>query len=207
MEGHTIVRPQDIKWGPAPAILPPGAEAAVLSGDPGKEGFFVLRLKLPAGYRVAPHTHPVDEVVTVISGTFCMGMGETADPSKAQPLPAGSFFALPPGTAHYVFTTKRRLYKSAPTVPGDLPTSTRRTIRGRSRSEVEEHPLTDDTTTLRTGNGTKASTTRRANGAVTRVAATPTSETTLSGKTAAFSSTTRAQRYVIPDTLVLEGTN
>ena len=103
MEGHTSVSPQDIKWGPAPAMLPPGAEAAVLFGDPSKEGLFVLRLKFPAGYRVAPHTHPVDEVVTVISGTFYKGMGETADPSKAQPLPAGSFFALPPGTAHYVF--------------------------------------------------------------------------------------------------------
>jgi quercetin dioxygenase-like cupin family protein len=64
---------------------------------------FVLRLKFPDGYSVPPHTHPVDEIVTIISGTFSMGMGETADQSKAQPLPAGSFFALPPGTAHYVF--------------------------------------------------------------------------------------------------------
>ena len=103
MEGHSIVSPQEIKWGPAPAVLPPGARAAVLFGDPAKEGLFALRLKLPAGYRVPPHTHPVDEVVTVISGTFSLGMGETADQSSAQPLPAGSFFALPPSTAHYVF--------------------------------------------------------------------------------------------------------
>src|SRR5262245_29335113 len=103
MEEVNTVRPQEIKWGPAPAVLPAGAEAAVLFGDPSKEGYFVLRLKFPAGYRVAPHTHPVDEVVTVISGTFYKGMGETVDPRKAQPLPAGSFFALPPGMAHYVF--------------------------------------------------------------------------------------------------------
>jgi quercetin dioxygenase-like cupin family protein len=103
MGGHQIVSPPDIKWGPAPAVLPPGAEAAVLFGDPSKEGLFALRLKLPQGYRVAPHTHPVDEVVTVISGTFGLGMGETADPAAAQPLPAGSFFALPPDMAHYVF--------------------------------------------------------------------------------------------------------
>jgi quercetin dioxygenase-like cupin family protein len=103
MEGHSIVSPQEIKWGPAPAVLPPGAEAAVLFGDPSKEGLFVLRLKLPAGYSVPPHTHPVDEVVTVISGTFSMGMGETANQSSAQPLPAGSFFAHPPDTPHYVF--------------------------------------------------------------------------------------------------------
>jgi hypothetical protein len=54
MEGHTIVPPQEIKWGAAPAMLPPGAEAAVLFGDPSKEGLFVLRLKFPAGYRVPP---------------------------------------------------------------------------------------------------------------------------------------------------------
>jgi quercetin dioxygenase-like cupin family protein len=120
MEGHTIVPPQEIKWGPAPAMLPPGAEAAVLFGDPGKEGLFVLRLKFPKGYRVAPHTHPVDEVLTVISGTFRMGMGETADQSKAQPLPAGSFFALPPGTAHYVFTNEETIVQISTNGPWDL---------------------------------------------------------------------------------------
>jgi len=100
MGGHTMVAPQEIKWGPAPPVLPPGAEAAVLFGDPSKEGLFALRLKLPEGYSVPPHTHPVDEVVTVVSGTFNLGMGEVADQSKTQALPAGSFFALPPETAH-----------------------------------------------------------------------------------------------------------
>ena len=51
MDPHTIVSPQEIKWGPAPAVLPPGAEAAVLFGDPSKEGLFALRLKLPQGYQ------------------------------------------------------------------------------------------------------------------------------------------------------------
>ena len=76
MEGHTIVSPQEIKWGPAPAVLPPGAKAAILFGNPSKEGLFALRLKLPAGYRVPPHTHPVDEVVTVVSGKFNLGIGK-----------------------------------------------------------------------------------------------------------------------------------
>src|SRR5262245_24277596 len=120
MEGHTIVPPQEIKWGPAPAMLPPGAEAAVLFGDPSKEGLFVLRLKFPAGYRVAPHTHPVDEVITVISGTFHMGMGETADQGKAQPLPAGSFFAHPPGTAHYVSTNEETIVQISTNGPWGL---------------------------------------------------------------------------------------
>src|SRR5262245_43016436 len=120
MAGHTIVPPQKIKWGPAPAELPPGAEAAVLFGDPNKEGLFVLRLKMPSGYRVAPHTHPVDEVITVISGTFRMGMGETADRGKAQPLPAGSFFALPPGTAHFVSTNEQTIVQISTNGPWGL---------------------------------------------------------------------------------------
>ena len=120
MEGHTIVPPQEIKWGPAPAVLPPGAQATVLLGDPSKEGLFVLRLKLPAGYSVAPHTHPVDEVITVISGTFRMGMGQTANPRKTQPLPAGSFFALPPGMAHYVFTDEETVVQISTVGPWGL---------------------------------------------------------------------------------------
>jgi quercetin dioxygenase-like cupin family protein len=120
MERHTSVAPQDIKWGPAPAVLPPGAEAAVLLGDPSKEGLFVLRLKFPAGYRVAPHTHPVDEVVTVISGTFHEGMGETFDRRKAQPFPAGSFFARPPGMAHYVLLEEETVIQISTVGPWGL---------------------------------------------------------------------------------------
>jgi quercetin dioxygenase-like cupin family protein len=102
-ETHTMVAPGDVKWGPAPKVLPKGAEAAVLFGDPTKEGLFALRIKVPAGYAIAPHTHPADEVVTVISGTTLLGMGETADRGATKALPAGSFFALPPGMAHFVF--------------------------------------------------------------------------------------------------------
>ena len=120
MDGHTIVAPQEIKWGPAPPVLPPGAEAAVLYGDPTKEGLFALRLKLPEGYSVPPHTHPVDEAVTVISGTFSLGMGETADQSKAQALPAGSFFVLPPGTAHYVFIDQETIIQISTVGPWGL---------------------------------------------------------------------------------------
>jgi quercetin dioxygenase-like cupin family protein len=118
--GHEIVSPQEIKWGPAPPVLPPGAEAAVLFGDPSKEGLFALRLKLPEGYSVPPHTHPVDEVVTVISGTFSLGMGETADRSAVQPLPAGSFFALPPDTPHYVFIDEETIIQISTVGPWGL---------------------------------------------------------------------------------------
>ena len=102
-DAHTMMAPNDIKWGPAPKVLPAGAQAAVLFGDPTKEGLFALRVKFPAGYAIAPHTHPVDEVVTVISGTFNLGMGGIAEKSTVAALPAGSFFALPPETPHYAF--------------------------------------------------------------------------------------------------------
>ena len=103
MGEHKLFAPQDIKWGAAPPSVPLGAQAAVLFGDPGKEGLFAFRLKMPKGYHIAPHTHPKPEVVTVISGTARLGMGTSADRSKAEILPAGSFFALTPGSAHYFF--------------------------------------------------------------------------------------------------------
>jgi quercetin dioxygenase-like cupin family protein len=103
MDTHKMIAPQEINWGPAPAALPPGAQAATLYGDPTKEALFAVRLKFPKGYQIAPHTHPKAEVVTVITGTFRLGLGETADRSKVNVLPAGSFTALPPGTAHFAF--------------------------------------------------------------------------------------------------------
>lgn len=102
-DDHTIVTPSDIKWGAAPTSVPKGAEAAVLYGDPTKDGPFSMRLKMPAGYHIPPHTHPKPEIVTVISGTFQLGDGATADKSKAKSLPAGSFVALPPGMQHYAY--------------------------------------------------------------------------------------------------------
>lgn len=100
---HKVFLPQDIEWGPAPAALPSGAESATLFGDPTKEGLFALRFKVPKGYRIAPHTHPSPELVTVVSGRFGMGLGDAADRGKVQWLPAGSFSIMYPGVAHYVF--------------------------------------------------------------------------------------------------------
>ena len=117
---HTILGASEVKWSPGPPSIPPGAQAAVLYGDPGKEGLFVLRLKLPKGYRLAPHTHPKPEIVTVISGTFRFGMGETADQSKAQPLGAGSFFAMPPGMAHFAFTDEETVIQLNASGPWSL---------------------------------------------------------------------------------------
>ena len=119
-DAHKIAMPQEIKWAPGPASIPPGAEAAVLYGDPSKEGLFTLRLKLPKGYAIPPHTHPKPEVVTVISGTFRLGMGEKADKAKAQALPAGSFFALSPGMAHFASADEDTVIQLNSTGPWSL---------------------------------------------------------------------------------------
>jgi quercetin dioxygenase-like cupin family protein len=75
---------------------------ALLYGDPAKDGIFVMRLKFPANYKIPAHTHPTDEVVTVVSGEFNIGMGATFDPAKTKALTAGGVIAMPPGTQHYV---------------------------------------------------------------------------------------------------------
>ena len=66
--------PAALKWGPAPAALPGGAQMAVVSGDPGKKGMFVVELKMPADYAVPPHWHPTDETVKVLSGKLHYAM-------------------------------------------------------------------------------------------------------------------------------------
>src|SRR4051812_41863405 len=72
---EVLVTPADLKWQAAPPSLPKGAKVALLEGDPSKKGPFVMRVKLPDGYKIAPHTHPQDERVTVLSGTLYLGMG------------------------------------------------------------------------------------------------------------------------------------
>jgi quercetin dioxygenase-like cupin family protein len=120
MKDHTVVSSEQVKWGPAPASIPAGAEAAVLYGDPSKDGLFALRLKLPPGYHIPPHWHPKPEIVTVISGTFRLGMGEAADQGKAEALPAGSFFAFPPGMAHYAYADEETVVQLNSTGPWGL---------------------------------------------------------------------------------------
>lgn len=99
--GHVMLAPGDVKWGDAPPILPAGAKFAVLYGDPGKEGLYVVRLRLPAGYKIAAHWHPVDENVTVLSGSFAMGMGDKLDAAKTRAFPAGSFLVMPGKMNHF----------------------------------------------------------------------------------------------------------
>jgi quercetin dioxygenase-like cupin family protein len=119
-EEHKVLTPQQMKWGPGPASIPPGAEAVSLYGDPAKEGLFAMRLKLPKGYQIPAHTHPKPEVVTVISGAVYLGMGANADRSKAQALPAGSLFAMSPGMEHYLFADEEAVVQLNSTGPWGL---------------------------------------------------------------------------------------
>jgi quercetin dioxygenase-like cupin family protein len=89
------------KWGPAPAVFPAGAKMAVLHGDPGKAEYFTVRLEFPNGYRIAPHWHPTDEAITVISGTFLVGMGDAFDAPRMMTLPAGGFVVAGATMHHY----------------------------------------------------------------------------------------------------------
>ncbi len=99
---HAVVNADDVTWKDGPPSLPKGSQMAVLYGDPSKDGIFVMRLKLPANYKIPPHTHAVDEVVTVVSGEFNLGMGPQFDAGKTMALKAGGVVAMPPGTQHYV---------------------------------------------------------------------------------------------------------
>jgi quercetin dioxygenase-like cupin family protein len=99
---HVTMNPSDIKWGPPPAVLEQkGATFTVLSGDPGQAGSFVVRLKLDAGYRINPHWHPTDEHLTVISGMFQVGMGDTFERTKMKDIAAGGYVLLPAEMKHY----------------------------------------------------------------------------------------------------------
>jgi hypothetical protein len=98
--------PDAVPYGPAPAFVAPGAQLAVLEGNPaGSSGDYTVRLKMPDGYRVAPHWHPYRENVTVLSGTFKVGMGDRFDESKMGVFPAGSFAYLDPDMHHYAMAS------------------------------------------------------------------------------------------------------
>ena len=91
------------EWKSGPPSLPPGAKIAVLEGDPTKAGPFVFRVKVPDGYRIPLHTHPKTERVTVIQGTFNIGMGDKVDDTKAKAMPVGTYGYWTAGMKHFVF--------------------------------------------------------------------------------------------------------
>lgn len=113
---HAILTPGDLKWADVPS-LPPGAQIAMVEGPLNEAKPFLFRLKLPANYRIPPHSHPAVERVTVLSGTFHLGMGEKADRAAAKALPAGSIAIMPPGMVHYAFTEQETVVQLNGTGP------------------------------------------------------------------------------------------
>ena len=99
-----LQEPSRIEWRAA-ENLPPGAQVAVLEGDPAKEGFFTMRLKMPDGYRVPPHWHAKQERVTILSGVLNLGTGDTFEASKTKPLQPGTYSSMPPKMTHFAWMT------------------------------------------------------------------------------------------------------
>ena len=105
-QAQNAFTPDEVKYGPAPPFLPVGAQLAVLEGDPmASSGDFTIRLKMPDGYKVAPHTHPSRENVTVLSGTLKVGMGDQFDASMMMSFGSGSFAYLDPSMHHYAMAS------------------------------------------------------------------------------------------------------
>ena len=99
-----ILSAAELQWRDGPPTLPAGAKMVVLDGDPRKEGSFTMRLKMPAGYRIPPHTHPTAERVTVISGVVHLGLGEKFNENAGREMKPGDFVAISPGVAHFAWS-------------------------------------------------------------------------------------------------------
>ena len=102
---HATVQLDGLKW-TAPAAYAAGAQFAVIKGDPTKEGMYVVRLKVPAGFKIAAHSHPNDENVTVLSGSFNIGTGDKLDETKGTPVKAGGYSFVAKGMTHYAWFTE-----------------------------------------------------------------------------------------------------
>jgi quercetin dioxygenase-like cupin family protein len=102
---HGFFQLADMKWIDGPPSLPKGAKLALLEGNPTQEGPFTMRLQLPDGFKIPPHWHPAVEHVTVVSGTFNLGLGDKFDTSSGRALSAGSFAFMQPGMKHFAWAT------------------------------------------------------------------------------------------------------
>jgi quercetin dioxygenase-like cupin family protein len=94
--------PVEMKWKKQGGLAAPGMEQLNLVGDPNRPGRYTLRLKFPKGLKIAPHTHPDSREVTILTGIFATGYGETFDSAKLKVLPAGSFYTEPANVPHYI---------------------------------------------------------------------------------------------------------
>jgi len=118
--GHLMVTPADLKWAGGPPALPPGATMAVIEGSLQSPGPFVVRLRFPTNYKIRPHWHPIAVYVTVISGTFNMGMGDELDQTKGKALPAGSITTMPALIHHFGWASEETIIQLHGVGPWDI---------------------------------------------------------------------------------------
>ena len=104
-EHHATVQPTALQW-VAPAAYAKGAQLALVRGDPSKPGMYVVRLKVPAGFKIAAHSHPNDENVTVLSGSFNVGTGDRLDESKGEKVIQGGYSFVAKAMTHYAWFTE-----------------------------------------------------------------------------------------------------
>jgi hypothetical protein len=106
---HVLDSPEMVSWGPAPPMIPAGAQIAVLSGNPMAAGPYSIRLKFPANYAIQAHSHPTDENVVIVSGALTFGMGNklAKDSADNKTLPVGGYALMPANMNHYAFTTNK----------------------------------------------------------------------------------------------------
>jgi quercetin dioxygenase-like cupin family protein len=116
---HLVVPVDAVKWGPA-AVLPPGAEMAVLEGNPAEKGPITLRLKFPANYQIPAHRHSMTERVTVLSGKFNVGMGDKLDRKATQLLTPGGFVSLPGNMNHFAWASEPTIVQITLDGPFDI---------------------------------------------------------------------------------------
>ena len=101
--GVVALMPDDLRWQPVPLVTD-GRERAVLLGNPESGGDWVYRVRVPKPILVQPHTHPVDELITVLEGRWSFGLGTVFDTSKLVAYPPGRIVRIPANTPHFVAT-------------------------------------------------------------------------------------------------------
>ena len=135
---HATVQPDALKWS-APVAYAKGAQLAVVQGDPTKEGMYVVRLKVPAGFKIPAHTHPNDENVTVLSGSFNIGTGDKLDETKGLRVKLAAIHSLAKACRITRGSLKIPCFSCTGSDRKASPTSTQPTIRASSRHALHRH--------------------------------------------------------------------
>jgi quercetin dioxygenase-like cupin family protein len=114
---HLLYHAADVEWRDGPGSFEPGAQFAVLEGEPGAPGVFTMRIRMPDGFRINPHWHPNPERVTVVSGTFRLGSGDVVDPAATTSMGPGSYTSMPPGMRHFAIAEGETVIQLTSTGP------------------------------------------------------------------------------------------